>query len=233
MPDHDEIYAGRALRYDDLISHEDKAGAIPRAISEIVDHTGLDVVDLGAGTGRLASLLAAKARSLVLLDGSGRMLEAAAVKLNRAGYHNWTVRVADLRHPPLEDDSADLIVSGWSICYVASSNQPNHGENLQTVIREIERALRPGGTAIIFETLGTGETVPRPPDSLTAYYAALENQHRFTHHVIRTDYQFPSPEEARDLSAFFFGPEMPPKLTGPHGTDLPECTGLWWRAFPE
>lgn len=231
MPDHDEIYAGWALRYDDLISHEDKDGAIPHAISEILDHTDLDVVDLGAGTGRLASLLAAKARSLVLLDGSGRMLEAAAVKLNRAGHTNWTIRVSDLRQLPLEDDSAGLIVSGWSICYVASSNQPNHGENLQTVIREIERVLRPGGTAIIFETLGTGSPYPQPPDSLTAYYAALENEHGFAHRSIRTDYAFPSPAEARDLSAFFFGPEMPPKLTGPHGTDLPECTGLWWRTF--
>lgn len=231
MPDHDGIYAGRALRYDDLISHEDRDGAIPRAISEILDHTDLDVVDLGAGTGRLAGLLAAEARSLVLLDGSGRMLEAAAVKLNRAGHTNWTVRVSDLRHPPLEDESADLVVSGWSICYVASSNQPNHEDNLRTVIREIERVLRPGGTAIIFETLGTGETVPRPPDSLTAYYAALEDEHGFRHRWLRTDYQFPSSEEARDLTAFFFGEETPPKLTGPRGTDLPECTGLWWRSF--
>ncbi len=231
MTDHEEIYAGRALRYDDLISHEDKAGAIPRAISEIADHAGLDVVDLGAGTGRLAGLLAATARSLVLLDGSGRMLEAAAVKLNRAGHANWTVRVSDLRYLPLEDDSADLLVSGWSICYVASSNQPDHEENLRAVIREIERVLRPGGTAIIFETLGTGNTQPQPPDSLTGYYTALEEEYGFHHRWLRTDYAFPSPEKARDLSAFFFGQEMPPKLTGPSGTDLPECTGVWWRSF--
>lgn len=231
MPDHDEIYAERALKYDYLISWEDKDGAIPRAISEIVDPTGLDAVDLGAGTGRLANLLAPKARSVVLIDGWGRMLDTAAVKMHRAGYENWTIRVSDLRRPPLEDNSADLIVSGWSICYVASSNQPNHENNLRTVIREIERVLRPGGTAIIFETLGTGSTHPQPPDSLTGYYAALEDELGFRHRWLRTDYAFPSPEEARDLTAFFFGPEMPPKLTGPTGTDLPECTGLWWRAF--
>ena len=233
MPDHEEVYAGRVLRYDALISHEDKDGAIPRAIFEIVDPAGLDVVDLGAGTGRLASLVAAEARSVVMLDGSGQMLKAAAVKLNRAGHANWTVRVSDLRYLPLEDASADLVVSGWSICYVASSNQPNHEENLRAVVHEIERVLRPGGTAIIFETLGTGSPNPQPPDSLTEYYALLESEYGFAHRSIRTDYHFPSPEDARDLSAFFFGPEMPSKLTGSNGADLPECTGLWWRVFSE
>ena len=232
MPDHEKIYVEQSPRYDDLISWEDADGAIPRAMSEILDHTGLDVVDLGAGTGRLANMLASRAGSVVLLDGSGRMLDTAAVKMNRAGHRNWTIRVSDLRHLPLQADSADLIVSGWSVCYVASSNQPDHAGNLKAVMGEIERVLRPGGSAVIFETLGTGNTEPQPPDSLTFYYAALEEEYGFDHRWMRTDYKFASPEEARDLRAFFFGGEMPAKLTGPDSTDLPECTGVWWRSFP-
>jgi ubiquinone/menaquinone biosynthesis C-methylase UbiE len=231
VPDHEKVYVERALRYDELISYEDANGAIPRAISDIVDHAGLDVVDLGAGTGRLASLLAREARSVILIDGWGRMLDTAAVKMHRAGFENWTIRVSDLRRLPLPDGSADLIVSGWSICFVASSNQPDHRDDLRAVVNEIERVLRPGGTAIIFETLGTGSPKPRPPDSLVPYFAALEGEYGFEHRWIRTDYAFASPEEARDLSAFFFGREMPSKLIGPDRTDLPGCTGVWWRRF--
>lgn len=232
VPSHERHYVERTLQYDALISYEDAGGAIPRAIAEILDHAGLDVVDLGAGTGRLARLLAGDARSVVLLDGWGRMLDTAAVKMHREGHENWTIRVSDLRRLSLPDRSADLVVSGWSICYVASSNQPSHRENLALVISEIRRVLRPGGTAIIFETLGAGEPGPRPPDSLTTYFRSLEREYGFSHRWIRTDYRFASPQEARRLSAFF-GKEMPSKLVGPRGTVLPECTGVWWRAFPD
>jgi ubiquinone/menaquinone biosynthesis C-methylase UbiE len=191
----------------------------------------MDVVDLGAGTGRFANLLAPKARSVILVDGSRHMLDSAAAKMNRVGHSNWTVRVSDICQVPLPDGSADLIVSGWSICYVASTNRENHREALSSVVGEMERILRPGGRAIIFETLGTGNTEPRPPDALVPYYTALESEYGFRHRWIRTDYRFASREEARDLSEFFFGSEMPSRLTGPGGSDLPECTGVWWRVF--
>lgn len=233
MPDHEKIYAERAQGYDYLISREDVGGAIPRTIGEIVDHAGMDVVDLGAGTGRFASLLAPAARSVVLVDGSRHMLDQAATKMHRAGHSNWTIRVSDLCRLPLPDGSADLIVSGWSICYVASTNREDHREALHSVVREMERILRPEGRAIIFETLGTGNTEPRPPEALVPYYAALESEHGFDHRWIRTDYRFASREEARDLSEFFFGGEMPSRLVGPGGVDLPECTGVWWRTFTD
>ena len=232
MTNHEQVYAEETRKYDHLISREDLDGAIPDALETIVDPAGLDVVDVGAGTGRLARLLAPKAGSVVLVDRSGEMLKTAAAQLHAAGHRNWTVRVADQRSLPLPDRSADLVVSGWSICYVASSNQPDHPGNLAAVMREIERVLRPGGTAVIFETLGTGSSEPSPPDSLTDYFRLLQEEYGFDARWIRTDYRFASYEEAQDLSGFFFGEEMRVALGGADGTDLPECTGVWWRAFP-
>lgn len=230
MTNHEQVYAEETRRYDDLISREDPDGAIPDALESIVDPAGLDVVDVGAGTGRLARLLASKAGSVVLLDRSDEMLKTAAAKLRVAGHRNWTVRIVDQRFLPLPDSSADL-VSGWSICYVASSNQPDHRSNFAAVIQEIERVLRPGGTAVIFETLGTGFSRPSPPDSLADYFRLLQEEYGFDARWIRTDYRFASYEEARDLSGFFFGEEMCVALDGADGTELPECTGVWWRAF--
>jgi predicted RNA methylase len=54
MPTHKQIYLTEAGQYEALVSREDYQGNIPRALNEIVNVDGLDVLDLGAGTGRLA-----------------------------------------------------------------------------------------------------------------------------------------------------------------------------------
>jgi hypothetical protein len=91
--------------------------------------------------------------------------------------------------------------------------------------------LRPGGTIIIMETLGTGYEMPTPPDELVAYYAYLEGEAGFSSTWIRTDYLFESLAEAQALTSFFFGEEMVEKVVREAGQDhvvLPECTGIWW-----
>ncbi len=57
-----QIYRTDGDRYEALISREDYLGNIPRAIDEIIQVDGLDVFDLGAGTGRLTLLLAPRAQ---------------------------------------------------------------------------------------------------------------------------------------------------------------------------
>ena len=58
MPEYQEIYAEHGSRYDELVSREDYQRNILPALQEIRVMDGLDVVDLGAGTGRIACLLA-------------------------------------------------------------------------------------------------------------------------------------------------------------------------------
>lgn len=160
MPDHGAIYARQAERYHELIA---KQPSLESIIEEIRPVAGLDVVDLGAGSGRLAAVLAGQARSIVALDAQAAMLEVAAKRLSQAGYTNWSTSVADHRSLPLENDSADLVVSGWSIGYLGSDTLPGWEDDIRLVISEIKRVLRPGGTAIILETMGTGFETPNPP----------------------------------------------------------------------
>ena len=94
---------------------------------------------------------------------------------------------------------------------------------------EMKRVLRPGGTAVIFETLGTGSEEPNPPtETLAAYYAYLENEQGFSTTWIRTDYQFESVSEAGELAGFFFGDDLAAQVTANEWVILPECTGIWW-----
>src|SRR5690349_3557855 len=92
-----KIYQSEGDRYEALISREDHQGNIPRAIDEIIEVDDLDILDLGAGTGRLALLLARRAKSMRAFDASAEMLRVCRDRLIASGLTNWQVNVADHR----------------------------------------------------------------------------------------------------------------------------------------
>lgn len=228
MPDHTEIYSQQAKQYDLLISRQTNVDEVLKIIQS---PQGLDIIDMGAGTGRFTCKLAPEAKSIRALDVSSAMLEVIESKMKRAGLTNYRTQTADHRQLPVEDHSADLVVSGWSICYLGSSNLPNWEENINQVMTEIKRVLRPNGTAIILETMGTGTEKPNPPAFLKDYYGLLESKYGFSHTVIRTDYQFFSSNEAEELTRFFFGDSLANRVAEQGLVHLPECAGVWWRKF--
>src|SRR6266702_7056562 len=113
-----QIYQNDGDRYEALIAREDYQRNIEKALDEIVKVDGLDVLDLGAGTGRLAVMLAARAKSMRAFDASEEMLRVCRQCLEASGLSNWQVQVADHRSIPIADHSADLVVSGWSVAYL-------------------------------------------------------------------------------------------------------------------
>lgn len=231
MVDYDKIYNEQADKYELLVLCEDYQENIFAALNEIKPLEGLDVIELGAGTGRLTCMLAPVVKTIEAYDISEHMLEVATDKLNRSGLGNWRIGTADHRALPVDDQTADLAISGWSIAYAVVGYEETWRHELRKALAEMKRALRPGGTIIILETLGTGYETPTPPDELTAYYAFLEDKEGFSSTWIRTDYLFESVEEAKKVSTFFFGEEIVEKvIEDPFGDHviLPECTGIWW-----
>jgi cytosine/adenosine deaminase-related metal-dependent hydrolase/SAM-dependent methyltransferase len=98
---------------------------------------GMDVVDLGCGTGRwLKALQGAGARSLLGLDSSPEMLVLAQSKL--AGVANLVC--ADCGSVSLEASSADVILANFVLSYV---------DDARHVVETVSRALRPGGSMFI------------------------------------------------------------------------------------
>src|SRR5919109_4013867 len=145
-----KIYQSDGDRYEALISREDYQGNIPRAIDVIINVDGLDVLDLGAGTGRLTLMLAPRAKSIRAFDASAEMLRVCRERLAKSGLSNWQVDVADHRQLPVPDHSADLVVSGWSVSYLAVWNQENGEAELDNWLTEMKRVLRKAGTIILF-----------------------------------------------------------------------------------
>ncbi len=229
MSSHDQIYKNQAEKYEQLISKQPDLSEVIRGIRPF---RGLDVADLGAGSGRLAAKFVEEVNSLICTDRSEAMLQILGQKLQREHpqLHNWSTAVCDHRDlHPIADHSIDLVVSGWSICYLTNTDVSDWQDNLAVILSEVNRIVRDDGTVIIIETLGTGTTEPNPPTYLTPYYRVLEEVYGFSHQWIRTDYNFQSIEEAQELTRFFFGEQMARQVLTNKWTKLPECAGIWWK----
>lgn len=227
MTDHQEIYREQAAQYELLVSREDYQGNILRALNKVVPFAGLTVADFGAGTGRLTCLVAPVADRVHAFDRSPHMLSVARAKLQQSGLENWQVAVSDHRAMAMKTGAVDVALSGWSVWYVVLENPGNWEEELARALGEMQRVVRPGGTFVLLESLGTGKEQPDPPSELLPYFAYLE-AHGFRRDSIRTDYRFQDRAEAESSAKFFFGEAMIARITeDERGVILPECTGLW------
>ncbi|MFC1961224.1 class I SAM-dependent methyltransferase [Chloroflexota bacterium] len=232
MTDFKTIYARHAAAYQHMIAFEDYEGHLPQALARIWPDGAGDVVEFGAGTGRLTVMLAPQVRYIAAFDDSAHMLAVAAQRLQTAQLTNCVLATADNARLPVPADCADLAIEGWSFGHLTGWYPDDWPHKIARVLAEMARVLKPGGTAIMLETLGTGQTSPQPPTpALADFYHRLENDAGFTHEWIRTDYRYPSPEEAAAATRFFFGDELADSLLREQRAIVPECTGIWWRTF--
>ena len=227
MPTHKEVYQSHAEEYEALVSREDHQGNILRVLRQIIPPEGLNVLDLGSGTGRLAGLLAPFARSVLAFDLSHHMLRKASAKFEHQMNGRIAVAVADHRFIPVASGHVDLVVSGWSVSYVAAWHPDTWREEAEAWLREARRLLRPGGAIVLLESLGTGNELPQRLPHLDRFYDWLDER-GFDTKWIRTDYRFESMSRAEGLVEFFFGAEMKAHIRRGDDVTLPECTGVWW-----
>jgi ubiquinone/menaquinone biosynthesis C-methylase UbiE len=231
VPTHREVYASHAEQYEALIAREDHEGNILRAIRDLVSLGEVDLVDLGTGTGRLARWVAPHVRSLLAFDVSLSMLEVARRELLAVtNARRWLAAAADHRRLPLGHKVADVLVSGWSVSYLATWNPGTWRQELAKWRLEAERVLRPGGRILLLESLGTGNENPERLPHLEGFYEWLD-QEGFAMTWIRTDYRFESEQIADQLTGFFFGEEVRTRIQRGDLVTLPECTGVWWKSI--
>lgn len=110
--------------------------ALARSVLPLFE-TG-DVLDIAAGDGVLAELLAPHAHRYVCIDVSRRVVNAATERLRR--HRNVEVREGDMHALPLEDASFDLVVMMQAVTY---------SERPAVAVAEAARVLRPGGRLLL------------------------------------------------------------------------------------
>lgn len=111
----------------------------------IGDVDNLDILDVGAGTGRVTVRLAHEGAHVTALDVSEEMLEVLIKKS-----HKIKTIVGDAEKLPCEDDSFDMIISTFVIVHLADPKR---------FFDEVYRVLRPDGVLIV-----TNINQKRPPE---------------------------------------------------------------------
>lgn len=233
MCDHfKRIYRHQAEQYDRLVAREDQRGNLFQALNEITPLHGLDVIEFGAGTGRLTRLLAVLVNRIFSFDIEPAMLKQADAAMSTSGMTNWHLALGDNAQMPIASACADLVIEGWSFAHVIGWYPKDWLARTDAMLAEMTRILKPGGTAVLIETLGTGRRRPlAPTPQLAQLYHHWESACGFNSRWIRTDYQFATPEEAKELTRFFFGAALTAEHLARGSVILPECTGIWWKRF--
>ncbi len=137
-----EFFAMAADRWDDLRLDLYGRSADLLPLYGLLDRSW-DVGDLGTGTGALAERIAPYVRSVVAVDRSGPMLQAAEARL--AGLGNVEVRLGDLEALPIRDGTLDLVILSLVLHFVADP---------ATALAEASRVLRPTGRVLVVEPRG-------------------------------------------------------------------------------
>ncbi len=102
------------------------------------------IADLGAGEGTLSQLLAQRARQVIAVDNSEKMVEFGARLAAEHGLANLEYRVGDLEALPIEDGSVDLAIFSQSL---------HHAQHPARAAGEAYRVLRPGGRVVVLDLI--------------------------------------------------------------------------------
>jgi ubiquinone/menaquinone biosynthesis C-methylase UbiE len=116
--------------------------ALTHLLLTLVPH--VDVADLGAGEGTLSQLLARRARKVIAVDLSEKMVAFGAALAQEHGFTNLEYRLGDLEAPPIEPASVDLVIFSQAL---------HHANHPAEALASAARILRPGGRALILDLL--------------------------------------------------------------------------------
>ena len=98
------------------------------------------VLEIGIGTGGLLAELAARASKVIGVDHSPAMLDEARRRLSAADLANIELRLGEITHLPLPDNSVDCVVANMVL---------HHAADPVAVLQEVWRVLKPGGTVVL------------------------------------------------------------------------------------
>src|SRR5580658_9242562 len=102
----------------------------------------LVIADLGAGEGAFALLLAQRAKKVIAVDTSAKMIEVGRDQALRHGVENVEYRLGNMEELPIDAASVDLVFFSQSL---------HHALHPERAIEEAARILVPGGRIVILD----------------------------------------------------------------------------------
>ncbi|MCC6591340.1 MAG: metalloregulator ArsR/SmtB family transcription factor [Bryobacterales bacterium] len=102
----------------------------------------MTIADLGAGEGTVSLLLAQRARHVIAVDNSEKMVEYGARVAREHGVANLEYRLGDLESLPIEDASVDIAFFSQSL---------HHAQHPERAVAEAYRIVKPGGRVALLD----------------------------------------------------------------------------------
>jgi ubiquinone/menaquinone biosynthesis C-methylase UbiE len=208
----------------------DRDGQIEAAMSRIHPLEGVDLVDIGCGSGfHLPRFAGLGARRVVGVEPHPPLLELARDRV--AGLHgNDGIQVLDgtAQALPLPDASVDVAHARWAYFF---------GAGCEPGLAELARVLRPGGTAFVIDNDATRSTFggwfrraypSYDPLAVERFWARQGwSRERL---VIRWD--FDSREDLEAVVRIEFPETVAEGILAEHdGTGVDYAVSLWWHRF--
>lgn len=100
------------------------------------------IADLGAGEGTLAQLLAKRAKQVIAVDSSEKMVEFGADLARKHGFANLEYRLGDIEDPPVAAGSVDLAILSQAL---------HHASHPARAVAAAHRLLKRGGRLAILD----------------------------------------------------------------------------------
>lgn len=104
----------------------------------------MTIADLGAGEGTLSQLLAKRAKKVIAVDASEKMVEFGSELAKRHGFKNLEYRLGDIEDPPIRAESVDLALLSQAL---------HHAGSPARAVAAAHRILKPGGRIAILDLL--------------------------------------------------------------------------------
>jgi ArsR family transcriptional regulator len=100
------------------------------------------IADLGAGEGTISQLMSQRAKKVIAIDNSEKMVEFGSELARRHGISNLEYRLGDLEDVPIRTGTVDLAFLSQAL---------HHAQHPERAIAEAWRILKPGGRIAVLD----------------------------------------------------------------------------------
>ena len=208
-------------------SSVDPAGVIEAAMRARHDWTGADVLDIGCGAGFHLPRFAAHARRVVGIEPHPPLVDRARRRV--AGVVDVSVLRAGAASIPVPNDSFDVAHARWAYFF---------GPGCEPGLAELDRVLRPGGTAFVIDNDATRSTFGAWFSAALPAYdpLALERfwgRHGWSRERLDITWEFAARADFEAVVRIEFAPEAAGRILAQHPgiRAVDYAVNLWWRRY--
>jgi SAM-dependent methyltransferase len=206
----------------------DPDGLIEAAMAGIHDWAGQRVLDVGCGSGFHLPRFAKTASAVVGVEPHEPLADLARQRISDLSLANASVLDGTAQRLPLADDTMDVAHARWAYFF---------GPGCEPGLIEVERVLRPGGTAFVIDNDASRSTFGRWFRSAMPAHdsVAIERfwaRQGWSRERIDMRWSFGSRADFESVLRIEFSETLADGIMADHkGSGVDYAVNLWWRTF--